>query len=117
MSLSEALRTWLLQPVTDSLNALERQIAMSTADTTARLNKIDATLERVAAESSALVGEVATLREKLVELGHDDPALLEVVERIEGRVIAIDDLVPNAAAPAPAPAPTGGTDTEDSAVR
>ena len=61
-------------------------------DSIARTNTA---LEKVGAETTQLVADVASLREQLENAGVDDE-ILEAARALEARVQAVDDLVPDA---------------------
>lgn len=59
------------------------------------INRTNAALEKVSAETTQLVADVASLREQLENAGVDDE-ILEAARALEARVQAVDDLVPDA---------------------
>ncbi len=67
-------------------------------DSIARTNTA---LEKISAETTQLVADVASLREQLENAGVDDE-ILEAARALEARVQAVDDLVPDAT-PVPTP--------------
>ena len=72
-------------------------------DSIARTN---AALEKVGAETTQLVADVASLREQLENAGVDDE-ILEAARALEARVQAVDDLVPDATPVPPEEQPQG----------
>ena len=58
-----------------------------------------AAVDKIGGETTALVSEVATLKEALANAGVTSPEVDAAVAAIEERVKAVDDLVPDAAPP------------------
>lgn len=61
----------------------------------AKLNAIEANLEKVGGETSALVAEVAALKEQIANLPNSDAKqeLMDAIDRVGARVKTIDDFV------------------------
>lgn len=84
---------------------------MNQAALAARLTSLDTKVAKIGGETSALVAEVAALREAVIAAGEIGPEVMAALEAVEARVTAVDDLVadpapaPTPEAPAPEPAP------------
>lgn len=80
----------------DRINHQERTHIMTTELIVARLEALDTAVAKVGKETTALVGEVATLKEALAAAGVDEAAINSALAAVEARVAAVDALVPDA---------------------
>lgn len=88
------LRLWL--HLLDRINHQERTHIMTTELIVARLEALDAAVAKVGTETTALVGEVATLKGAIAAAGVDEAAINSALAAVEARVAAVDALVPDA---------------------
>ena len=87
---------WLFWPLFDQL---KKELTMNQQELLDRLGAVKAAVDKIGGETTALVSEVATLKEALANAGVTSPEVDAAVAAIEGRVKAVDDLVPDAAPP------------------
>jgi ABC-type transporter Mla subunit MlaD len=94
-----ALIRWLLASVLDSLNSLERAIAMNQTELLEHLNTLNAAVGKVGEETTALIAEVQALKDAIAAGGTVSPEVEAALAAVEARVKAVDDLVPDAVPP------------------
>ena len=90
------LLAWLFWPLFDQL---KKELTMNQQELLDRLGAVEAAVDKIGGETTALVSEVATLKEALANAGVTSPEVDAAVAAIEERVKAVDDLVPDAAPP------------------
>lgn len=90
------LLAWLFWPLFDQL---KKELTMNQQELLDRLGAVKAAVDKIGGETTALVSEVATLKEALANAGVTSPEVDAAVAAIEERVKAVDDLVPDAAPP------------------
>jgi hypothetical protein len=93
-----SLRGWLLRPVLVLLHELKRIITMNQAELVEALNGVNASVEKIGTETTALVAEVQALKDAL-NAGPVSPEVEAALAAVVARVQAVDDLVPDAPPP------------------
>lgn len=97
-----SVRDWFLKPVLSSLTHLKRIIAMNQTELVEALDTVNAAVEKIGTETTALLAEVQTLKDT-IEAGTVSPEVEAALAAVVARVKAVDDLVPDAPEPDPQP--------------
>lgn len=95
-SLSEMMRAWLLQPAVSALTTLQGTIAMNQAELVEAIVAVGDKLQKIGAESSAMIDEIFALRDLI---GQASPEVEAALLALQARAQAVDDLVPDAPVP------------------
>lgn len=95
-------------PIESVLRPYFRKITMTLETLEARLQGISDQLGKASGE---IVGEIAQLREQLDNAGQLPDGARALLESIEAKAQALDDIVPDAAPPAEPEDPGAGDDT------
>ena len=91
------LSDWLLRPVLDSLNRLERLITMNMTELKQALDDAKAQAAKAKAE---IVARVAALEDAINNAGSTTPEVDAALAALKGEVQGLDDLNPDAPPPA-----------------
>lgn len=92
------LTDWLLRPVLDLLNRLERQITMNQTELKQALDDAKAQASKAKAE---IVKKIADLEDAISNAGSTTPEVDAALSALKGELQGLDDLNPDAAAEPP----------------
>ena len=88
--LSTLIRAWLLEPVL-------RKMKMNQDELLQNLTALDGAVEKIGAETTALLIEVQALTDALAAAGNTTAEVDAALAAVQARVAAVDALVPDAA--------------------
>lgn len=87
--LSTVIRAWLLQPIL-------RGMKMNQDELLVKLTDLDAAVEKIGTETTALLAEVQALTDALAAAGSTSPEVDAALAAVQARVASVDAMVPDA---------------------